>query len=110
MAARPRLSDFAMPLGQHVRRGHISYGRLQFVLPAGNDVALALHHRVEAGLGDLRRVVLLLLPDRGVKHVGPREELGLGRTGIRQVTVTPVFCNSFRSANEKELMNALVPL
>jgi hypothetical protein len=31
-----------MPLGEHARRGHVGHGRLQFVLPAGDDVALTL--------------------------------------------------------------------
>ena len=59
--ARPWLRNFTMPLGEHVRWGHIGERRLQFVLPAGYNVALSPHHRLKAGLSDLCRVVLLLL-------------------------------------------------
>ena len=108
--AGPRLRDFTMPLGEHVRRGDIGERRLQFILPAGDDVALTLHHCLEAGLRDVCRIVLLLLPDRGVEHVGTRKNSVSVAPGIRHVTVTLVSCNSFRSANENELRKALVPL
>jgi hypothetical protein len=81
LLAGPRLGYFPVALGQRFCWGHIGHCRLQFVLPAGDDVALTLHHRLEAGLSDLHRIVLLLLPERGVEHVGSREELGLGRAG-----------------------------
>lgn len=57
-------------------------------------VALAIHHGVEADLGDVGRVVLLSLTDIGVQHAGAFEEPCLRRPGIRQVTVTPVSWSS----------------
>ena len=64
-----------MLLGQDARWGHIGHGRLQFVFPAANNIALALHHGGETGSGDLCRIVLCLLPNLRVEHVGTFEEL-----------------------------------
>jgi len=63
-----------MLLGKYARRSHIGNGCLQFVLPAADNVALTLHHRIEAGLGNLRRIVLLCLPNLSIKHISAFEE------------------------------------
>src|SRR5690348_32627 len=69
-AARRRLP--AVHLGGDAGREDIGDGRLQLVLPAGDHVALALHHRREALARDFGGVVLLHRADLGVHHVGAR--------------------------------------
>jgi hypothetical protein len=53
---------------------------LQLVLPAAHHIAVAAHHRVEAGLRHVGGVVFFLCADLGVHHVGALKEIGLGRT------------------------------
>lgn len=67
-----------MLLGQHPRGGHARDRGLQLVLPAGDDIAVAAHHRLEPHLGDVRRIVLGLGAHLRIEHVGPLEELRLG--------------------------------
>src|SRR3954470_16119669 len=93
-ARRPRLRLLAVHLGRPAGRDDVGDRRLELVLPAGDDVALAVHHRLEAALRDVGRVVLLRGAELGVHHVGALEELGLGRprhqaadgdAGVRQL-------------------------
>src|SRR6476469_3942179 len=52
----PRLGLPPVLLGQDARWRHRGDGGLELVLPAAHHVAFALHHGVEAGLGDVGRV------------------------------------------------------
>jgi hypothetical protein len=49
------------------------------VLQAGDNVALAVHHRLEACFGDVGGAVLFGLSNLGVAEAGAVEELGFGR-------------------------------
>ena len=94
-------SAFAMLLGEHARRSHISHSRLQFVLPAADDIALALHHRVEASLAtSAGSSFACRLP---VSSISARSKLLSVAPGIRPRDRHAVSCTSLRSANEKEL-------
>lgn len=57
--AQTQLSHLALLFGKHSRRRDVGDSRLQFVFPPAYYIAVAAHHRVEAGLGDIRRVILL---------------------------------------------------
>src|SRR5437868_2176926 len=99
-----------MPLGEHVRGSHQRDRRTQFVVPAGHNVALAAHHRLETLLGDLGGMSFLLCPIL-VSSMSARSKKSVSvAPGIRQVTVTPEPLSSWRSANENESRNAFVPL
>ena len=76
---RAGLRLLPVALGQHSRRRDVGDGGLQLVLPTGDDVALALQHRLETLLRDFGRVVLLARADLGVAHLGAVEELRFGR-------------------------------
>ena len=54
-------------------------GGLKLVLPAGNDVRVSLHQGVPAVARDLARIILFLLTDFGIHHVGPIEKFGFSR-------------------------------
>ena len=73
-----------MLFGENAGRGDVRNRRLQLVLPAADDVAVASHHRVEPHARHISRIVLLALPDFGVQHVGALEEVGFG--GARHET------------------------
>ena len=69
--------------------------------------------RIMASKPDARhigRVVLLRLPDFGVEHVGPFEEVRFGRARHETRDRHARSFSSARNANENESMNALVPL
>src|SRR5215216_2623631 len=68
--AAARLCLLAVLLGEDRRRRDRGGGRLELVLPAGDDVALAFQHGLEAGLRDVGGVGLRALADGGVHHVG----------------------------------------
>ncbi len=70
-----------MLLGKHSRRRDVGNGGLDLVLQAADDVAVAAHHRVPTCLGDIGRIVLFLLPDLGIEHIGALEEPRFGRAG-----------------------------
>jgi hypothetical protein len=108
--AGPRLGLFAMLLGQDARRGHIGYSRLQFVFPAAHNTAFALHHGGETGPGDLCRIVLFLLPNLGIEHVGTFEERSFSCARHQACDRYFSVLQFIPHANEKELRNALVPL
>jgi hypothetical protein len=55
---------------QAYRKGDEGDGRLQLVLPSGNHLTIAAHHRVEALLGDVSGIAPLFPPDFRVEHVG----------------------------------------
>ena len=86
---------FCVLLRQRFRRHDVGGRGLQLVLPAADHVAFALHHRLEAVLGDVGRIVLLVRPDLGIQHVGALEEFGLGRArhqaGHRDAGVLELF-------------------
>ena len=66
-------------LRQHASRRHVGNRRLQFVLPATDDVSVATHHSVEANAGDVGRIILRGLPHLRIEHVRSFEEVGFGR-------------------------------
>src|SRR6201996_8145495 len=78
---RARLGHAAMHFGQLGLGGDRRDRRLDLVLQAGDHIAFTLHHRLEAGLGDLGRVGLLVLADLGVHHPGALEELRVDGPG-----------------------------
>lgn len=59
-------------------RCDVGDGRLEFVLPAGDDIAIAANHRVESDPCHIDRVVLFGMADLGVEHVNAFEESGFG--------------------------------
>src|SRR5688572_5558143 len=65
----PGLGHLAMLFGKHACGGHTGHRRLQLVLPAADDVAVATHHGVESYARHIRRVVLRILADFRVQHV-----------------------------------------
>jgi hypothetical protein len=91
-------------------RCHVGDCCLQLVLPAADDISFAVHHGVKADLGDLGRIILLCLSDRGAMRSARLKNSVSVAPGIRQLTVTPVSFNSSRNAKEKLLMKAFVPL
>jgi len=95
--------------GEHGRRRYVCDLRLDLVLHAGDDVALALHHGSKAGLGDIGGSILLGAADAGFDHAARSKNRVSVAPGIRQVTVTPLSRSSSRRAKENEL-KALVPL
>jgi hypothetical protein len=69
--------------GQDLIWRRVGDRRLNFVLHSCDDIGLSPQHRIEARLGHIVRVVLLLGTDLRVHHVRPTEELRLGRTRHR---------------------------
>ena len=104
------LSFSAIYLGERAGRSHGGKRGLKFVFPAGYDIALALHHRLETDARNFGGVVLFRLTDFCIHHAGALKNSVSVAPGMRQVTVTPLSLSSFRSANANESMNALVPL
>jgi hypothetical protein len=74
-----RLSHFAMLLSKHRRRRYVCNRRLDFILHAADNVPFAVHQSIEAIPSHLRRIVLVLLSDFGVHHIGAAEEFRVGR-------------------------------
>jgi hypothetical protein len=62
--------------------GDLRHRDLRLVHHAVDDRALAGHHRLIAGPGDIGRIVLLRRADLGVHHVGALEEFGVGGAGL----------------------------
>ena len=65
-----------MLFGEHTGWRHVSDRRLKLVFPASNDIPLAFHHGLEAGLGYIDGIVFLALTYLGIEHVRAFEEVG----------------------------------
>lgn len=72
----------------HAGRSEMN-GRLHLVHPAGDDIALALLHRVEPLLRHKSGIALFRGTEFDVEHVGASENSVSVALSIRQVTVTP---------------------
>lgn len=65
---------FSQLIGWH----DVRYCGAQLVLPTGDHLALASHHGVEACFRNHARIVLVLLADFCVHHIGTLEEVRFG--------------------------------
>ena len=66
--------------GEDARRRDAGNRGAHLVHAAADDVAVALHHGVEADLRDIGGILFLRLADLRVLHLGTLEEVGLGGT------------------------------
>jgi hypothetical protein len=110
LLGRPWFRHLSMLFSEDAGRGDVCNRRLQFVLPAADDIAVAPHHGVEPDARHIRRIILRALPDLCVRHVRTLEEIRFRSPGHEAVTVTPVSFSSARSAKENESTDAVVPL
>jgi hypothetical protein len=69
------LSFSAIYLGERAGRSHGGNRGLKFVFPAGYDIALALHHRLETDARNFGGVVLFRLTDFCIHHAGALKKL-----------------------------------
>jgi hypothetical protein len=84
------LSFSAMDLGGRTDRSHGGNCGLQFVVPAGYDIGIALHHRLEADPRNFGGVILFGLTDFCIHRAGTLENTVSLAPGMRQVTATPL--------------------
>ena len=71
-----------MHLRRHGIGKHVSHRGLHLVFKGtGYHMILTRHERFEAGLCDLRRIILLAHPDFGILHARAVEKIGLCRAG-----------------------------
>src|SRR3954454_14423343 len=113
MRTRPRVLFLRLGHPRHQRRREgvrqvgAQLGLDRVADRARHDAGLAGHEGVVSLAGHLGRVVLAVgLPDLGVTHVRPGEELRVHGPGISEVTVTPVSFSSTRMPSAKECTNA----